>query len=144
MSAMSASPAKSADPETPPTEAELAKLLGRTATLWHDLVAHVESTCAPVDRRWTFSKATGHWFLRLIRRKRTIVYLLVRDGHFLTAFVFGEKATAAIRASDLPQAVIAALNAARVYAEGRGLRLVTKTRRDVATMKQLVAFKLAN
>jgi hypothetical protein len=135
---------KSAASKKPPTDTELAPILGRTAARWHELVAHVEETCAPVKRKWTFSKTTGHWFLRLIRKQRTLVYLLVRGGHFVTAFVFGEKATAAIRASGLPQAVIAELNAARVYAEGRGIRLVTRTGRDVATMKKLVAIKLAN
>ena len=133
-----------ATPKTSPTDAELAQTLGRTAARWRELVAHIEANYAPVVRQWTFSKTTGHWFLRLIRKQRTLVYLLVRNGHFLTAFVFGEKATAAIRASDLPQAVIAELNAARVYAEGRGIRLVTKTRSDVATMQALVALKVAN
>lgn len=141
---MNLTPPPLADPRREPIDEELAQILGRTAALWRELVAHIEETCAPVERPWTFSKATGHWFLRLIRRRRTLVYLLVRDGHFLTALVFGAKATAAIRASGLPQAVVTELNAARVYAEGRGLRLVTKTRRDVATMKQLVAIKLAN
>jgi hypothetical protein len=136
--------AQGVDAKKSPGDAELARTLGKTTALWHELVAHIEANHAPVVRQWTFSKTTGHWFLRLIRKKRTLVYLLVRDGHFLTAFAFGEKATAAIQASDVPPKVVAELNAARVYAEGRGIRLVTKTRSDVATMKKLVAVKLAN
>jgi hypothetical protein len=82
-------------------------------------------------------------FLRLIRKERTILYLLPQDGYFLTAFVFGEKATAAVLASDLPAAVVTALNGARAYAEGRGIRLETRTPQDVATMKKLAAIKMA-
>jgi hypothetical protein len=72
------------------------------------------------------------------------LYLLPREGHFLTAFVFGEKATAVVRASDVPAAVVKELNEARPYAEGRGVRLEIRTRQDLATMKKLAAIKMAN
>jgi hypothetical protein len=36
------------------------------------------------------------------------------------------------------------LNAARPYAEGRGIRLETRTARDLATMKKLAAIKMAH
>ena len=61
----------------------------------------------------------------------------------MTAFVFGEKATAAVRASEVPAAVVATLNEARVYAEGRGIRLETRTAADLATMRKLAAIKMA-
>jgi hypothetical protein len=98
----------------------------------------IETLHAPVTQQWQPAKTspTG-LFLRLIRKKRTIVYLIPSEGYFLTAFVFGEKATEAARKSNLPPPVIAALNAARVYAEGRGLRLETRTRDNMLTMLKL-------
>ena len=128
----------------PPDSHALARALGATQPLWEELVAHLEATYAPVTPEWKTSRTSPLGFLRLIRKKRTILYLLPRDGYFLTAFVFGEKATAAVRASDLPAVVITELNAARVYAEGRGIRLETRTPQDVATMKKLAAIKLAH
>ena len=127
-----------------PDDQELIRILENTKPLWDDLISHIETEFEPVTRRWGFSRPTARWFLRLIRKKRTILYLIPQDRHFLTAFVFGEKATAAIRAGDLPKAVVAAINEARVYAEGRGVRLETRTRKDVATMKKLAAIKMAN
>ena len=118
--------------------------MGDTKPLWDELVAHLETVYAPVTPEWKTSRTSPLGFLRLIRKKRTILYLLPRNGHFLTAFVFGEKATAAVRASDVPAAVITELNAARVYAEGRGIRLETRTPQDVATMKKLAAIKMAS
>ena len=128
----------------PPDSHALARALGAAQPLWEELVAHLEATYAPVTPEWKTSRTSPLGFLRLIRKKRTILYLLPRDGYFLTAFVFGEKATAAVRASDLPAVVITELNAARVYAEGRGIRLETRTPQDVATMKKLAAIKLAH
>lgn len=126
-----------------PADRELIQALGNSKPLWDDLVSHIEAEFEPVTRLWSFSRPTARWFLRLIRKKRTILYLLPQNRYFLTAFVFGEKATAAIRASDLPKAVVAAINEARVYAEGRGVRLETRTRKDVAIMKKLAAIKMA-
>jgi hypothetical protein len=127
-----------------PNAAVLARTLADTKPLWDDLVAHLEATYAPVVPEWKPSRTSALGFLRLIRKKRTILNLLPRDGHFLTAFVFGEKATAAVRAGDLPAAVVTALNEARVYAEGRGIRLETRTPQDVAIMKKLAAIKMAH
>ena len=90
-----------------------------------------------------FSEISGKHILGLIRKQRTICYLLPGEQRFLTAFVFGEKATASVRASDLPASVVIALNEARVYAEGRGIRLETRTRQDIETMKRLAAIKMA-
>ena len=128
----------------PPDEKTLARTLGSTKPLWDELIRHVETGHAPVTHRWTSSKTSALGFLRLVRKTRTILYLLPREGHFLTAFVFGEKATAAVRASKVPAAVVTTLNEARVYAEGRGIRLETHTARDLATMKKLTAIKMAH
>jgi len=128
----------------PPSAAALGRALGATQPLWDELVAHLEATYAPVTPEWKTARTSPLGFLRLIRKKRTILYLLPRDGYFLTAFVFDEKATAAVRASDLPATVITELNAARVYAEGRGIRLETRTPQDVDTMKKLAAIKMAD
>jgi hypothetical protein len=126
-----------------PDEKALALALGSAKTLWDELIRQIETEYAPVTHRWTPAKTTALGFLRLVRKKRTILYLLPREGFFLTAFVFGEKATAAVRASEVPAAVVATLNEARVYAEGRGIRLETRTAADLATMRKLAAIKMA-
>ena len=129
---------------TGPADAELTHMLGRSRALWDELIAGVERVHAPVTREWHFTAKTGTWHLRLKRKARTILYLLPREKTFLTAFVFGEKACAAVRAGGLPGNVVTALNEARPYAEGRGIRLTTKNRRDVATMLKLAAIKMAS
>ena len=127
----------------PPEDTALARTLGDTKPLWDDLVRHIDTAYAPVTHQWQRSGKSGQSFLRLIRKQRTICYLLPGEQRFLTAFVFGEKATASVRASDLPASVVTALNEARVYAEGRGIRLETRTRQDIETMKRLAAIKMA-
>jgi hypothetical protein len=129
------------DKTVTPDDAALASGLGRTKALWDALVAHLRTEYGPVDEAWGFYKS---WSLRLVRKKRTILYLLPREGHFLCAFVFGGKATEAAREPRLPKAVLKAIDQAPVYAEGRGFRLEVRTARDVETMKTLAAVKMAN
>jgi hypothetical protein len=46
--------------------------------------------------------------------------------------------------SDLPTAIIEEVKNAKRYAEGRGLRVEVKTRRDVESVKKLIAIKVMN
>ena len=129
------------DKEKVPDDTALAKGLGPSKTLWDEFVGHVADAYAPVTEAWGFYKS---WSLRLKQKKRTIVYLLPREGHFLCAFVLGGKATEAARKAKLPKAVIKEIEDAPVYAEGRGFRLEVRTAKDIETMKTLAAVKMAN
>lgn len=123
-----------------PSEKALAKGLGASKKLWEEFVRYVSAEYPPVTEAWGFYKS---WSLRLKRKDRTIVYLLPRDGHFLCAFVYGGKATAAARAAKLPKAVLKAIDEAPAYAEGRGFRLEVRAAKDVETIKTLAAIKMA-
>lgn len=129
------------DKSTVPDDTALASALGAAKPLWDGFVRHIADQYPPIAEEWGFYKS---WSLRLKRKKRTLVYLLPRDGHFLCAFVYGEKATAAARQAKLPKAVLKEIEDAPVYAEGRGFRLEVRTARDVEAMKILAAVKTAN
>jgi len=129
------------DKSKAPDDAALASALGAAKPLWDEFVRHINEEYPPVAEAWGFYKS---WSLRLKRKKRTLVYLLPRDGHYLCAFVYGGKATEAARRSKLPKAVLKEIENAPAYAEGRGFRLEVRTARDVETMKTLAAIKTAN
>jgi hypothetical protein len=129
------------DKARPPGDNALAKALGPAKRLWDEFVRHIADAYPPVDEAWGFYKS---WSLRLKRKKRTIVYLLPREDHFLCAFVYGGKATEEARKAKLPKPVLKAIDEAPVYAEGRGFRLEVRKAKDLAVMKTLAAIKMAN
>lgn len=129
------------DKDKAPDDKALAQGLGPSKKLWCEFVRHIGADYAPVTEAWGFYKA---WSLRLKQKKRTIVYLLPREGYFLCAFVFGGKATEAARQAKLPKAVMKEIEDAPVYAEGRGFRLEVRTAKDVEAMKTLAAIKMAH
>lgn len=125
-----------------PTAAELEEMLGRTSAHWVELLAHVSTECAPLDETWSFAGAKWGWSLRLKQKKRTVLYMTPCKRHFLVGFVLGEKAVKAAHAADLPDSILAAIDGARKYVEGRGVRIEIRGKKDLEAVKELAAVKM--
>jgi hypothetical protein len=119
-------------------------MLGRAGALWARLHADLTSEFGPLAEQWSFSKTTNRWLLRLKRKQRTVVYLSPCRGHFLASFALGEKACAAAKDGGLPASVLAVIEAAPRYPEGRGVRLEVRSARDVSNVAELAAIKMAH
>jgi hypothetical protein len=130
------------DRTTPPSDADLQEALGRARPLWDQLLAELASEHDVRTREWKSYGARSGWSLRLMRGKRTIVWLVPYAGCFQVAFIFGDKAVTAIRQSTMPARVLRMLGDAPRYPEGTGLRFQVKAVKDVALVKTLAAIKL--
>ena len=127
-----------------PGPADLRKTLGRSGARWDELVAYLEAEFAPLTISWGFAGAKWGWSLRLKQKKRTVLYMTPQDRQFLVGFALGEKAVQAARAIPLGEKVLALIDEAPRYAEGRGVRVEVRTEKDLETVKQLAAVKMAN
>ena len=127
-----------------PTDADLEKALGPTKPVWDGLIADLAAQHDVSIQEWKcYSVKTG-WALRLMRGKRTIVWLAPCEGCFQVAFILGEKAVQAARQCGLSAPALRALDEAPKYPEGTGIRLLIKGPRDIPTVKKLTVVKLAN
>ena len=138
--ALSAFDDKSCEPQS----AELRAVLGRSADRWDELIAHFEAAFAPLALDWNFGGAKWGWVLRLKRKKRTVLYLTPCKRHFLAGFVLGQKAVDAAQAIPLDTSVLAVIDAAPKYAEGRGVIIEVRIKRDAEYVKQLADVKMSN
>lgn len=132
------------DRENPPAEPELHAVLKRSAASWIQLQSRIASDYAPLTEKWTFSGKAHGWGLQLKRKKRTVLYLGPREGHFVVAFILGAKAFEAALRSDLPREVLEIIEAAPKYPEGRAVRLEIRTKKELASVEALAAIKMAN
>ena len=139
-------PNRSQDPDAPPGKRELEALLGRTAAHWTRLHAALSDEFGPLAEKWSFSAKTRRWSLQLKRQKskRTILHLIVCEGHFLAGFALGERACRAAGESALPAKLLEVIEQAPRYAEGRGVWLEVRDRKDAEDVLRLAAIKLAN
>lgn len=127
-----------------PTDRKVAETLGRSSSLWNTLITDLRSRYDPLVEKWSFSGAKYGWSLGLKHKKRTILYLIPQHRCFLVAFALGGKAIAAAHESDLPAAVVKAIDDGKQYPEGRGVRLEVRYKKDLAAVEQLAAIKMTN
>lgn len=132
------------DKSSPPRTDQLAVSLGRARSLWEELVTELASQHPPLSETWKYGGKQWGWALQLKQRKRTVVWLTPCRGYFMAGFALGEKAVAAAHGTGLEPSVLAVIDGAKKYAEGRAVRLEVRTRKDVAVVEKLAAVKMAN
>ena len=129
------------DRSAPPTERSLAVALGASLVHWRALIAFASERYAPLVVKWGFTSASTGWGLRLQRAGRVLLYMTPREGHFLASTALGEKAAAAARARRVPKTLLAVIDAAPRYAEGRGVRFEVKRTTDRRCVEALLELK---
>lgn len=125
-----------------PNNDNLKESLGDTYQLWQLIRDYVISKYPKGIEEWNCSNYG--WSFKIKDKKRAIVYLLPRDKFFKVAFVFGQKATDVIMQSQISQAITTELSSARVYAEGRGIRIDIKNDNIISDIKSLIDIKIDN
>lgn len=130
--------------DTTPTTNVLKKALANTFPFWQDLSDYARELYPTATEGWNFSGIKYGWSFRISDKKRVILYLLPRDQFFKVAFVFGQKATEEILKSDVAENIKIELKNAKVYAEGRGIRIDVKDGTLLNDLKQLIEIKIKN
>ncbi|MET0760684.1 MAG: DUF3788 family protein [Flavobacterium sp.] len=127
-----------------PTIDSLKIALGETFDIWKSFVEFTNINYPKANVEWNFSSEKFGWSFRIKDNKRVILYLLPRDKFFKTAFVFGQKATEQILESDISEGVKTELKSAKVYAEGRGIRIEVRDKSNFDDIQRLIKIKIMN
>lgn len=130
------------DKSIPPADPVLKEALGATYELWVEIREYVKGVYPAVIAEWNFPGPKYGWSFRMKDKKRAIIYLLPREGYFMVAFVFGPRAFDTIMAGGLPDSIKNELAAARVYAEGRGIRIGVHDNSILPDIFYLIGIKL--
>jgi len=127
-----------------PTAREVAAALGPSITAGKELLDWLGEEQHVTGQEWnSFSPKYG-WTLKMKLKRRTILHLSPCDQCFRVMFILSARAVEAARTSNLPKAVLKALDEAPRYPEGTGLRFVISEAKDLAAIRQLALVKLAN
>lgn len=128
-----------------PSDAELIAVLGPTADLWTSLVCWAENDLGITGKEWKGVVVRKYgWSLRLVHKKRNIVYLVPCVGSFRVAFILGQKAMEIVRATRFPKTVAKIIATAPRYPEGTGIRLTIQKAGDLASVRKLAQIKMQN
>ena len=132
------------DPGEESSPESIQGLLGSSSPLWFDLVEYLADRYPPITEEWAFPGQKYGWSLRLVRRKRRIVYMTPQKEQFTVGVVLGDRAVAAANKSSLPATILEEINGARRYAEGRGVRIEVTSAEDLRAIKLLADNKMAD
>ena len=120
-----------------PNEEVLNTALKSSKGLWDEIIDLSGGT-----GEWKFySKAAG-WTYPIKRNKRTLFYMMPKDGWFQLTFVFGVRAVEAAKSAGLPEQTLNDVLQAKAYVEGRSFAVNVNSDADVETVQKLLRLKL--
>jgi len=126
-----------------PSAEELKQVLGDRYELWMEIRNRVFQVYPGGVEEWNFPGKKYGWSFRIKDKKRAIIYLLPGENTFMVAFVFGSRAVEAILKSEVSGQIKSDLKSARVYAEGRGIRIPVPDHSCLKDVYLLIDLKLA-
>jgi hypothetical protein len=132
------------DKQLQPTDEMLSLALGETKKLLDSIILFVENEFGESHLEWKYYGIKYGWSLKIFNKKRNIVFVGPEEGYFRLAFAFGEKAYHEIMKSNVPDSIKQQLQEAKLYVEGRPLRLEIRNTIDVEPLWQLIKIKLHN
>ncbi len=129
--------------EIVPGDQDLSIELKDTYDLWNSIRESIRKKNPDSVEEWKYSGKKFGWSFRVNDKKRVIVYLLPREAYFKVAFVFGQKATDEIINSSISDAIKHELLSAKVFAEGRGIRIEVREPEILNDIMRLIEIKVA-
>jgi hypothetical protein len=130
------------DKSEPPDDEALSDTLGKSKKAWDDTLAHLQASVNGVDVAWKFYGSKHGWQLKATRGKKAVLYMIPHTGKFMAATALPRRALEQLDDAGLPDDLVAAIRAAKAYAEGTPARVEVSSAKQVTIVKRLLALAL--
>lgn len=125
-----------------PGDEDLSRVLGDLLLIWKDIKEFVLQNSADVYEEWNYSGKSFGWSFRLRNPKKVIIYMTPCENMFKVSFVFGPAATEEAIRSNISDEIKYLIESAKVYTEGRGIRIDVTDRSKLEDIHRLILIKL--
>ncbi len=132
------------DKSHPPSDDDLAAVLGSAKRHWDRLVAHIREMDANGTAEWKHYAGKSGWTFVVRDKRRNLLYLKPLEKRFLASFAFNDQAVDAAEQSDLPERIVKPIRQSPKYPEGRAVRLEVSSAADATIAIKLLAIKMAS
>jgi hypothetical protein len=78
------------DKSKKPDEKTLKNSSADTWAVWQTIDEHLHEEYGDISSEWKHYGKKSGWVLKVVRKKRTVFYLIPQKGHFDLSFVFGD------------------------------------------------------
>ena len=131
--------AETIDATAPPSESEMAAVLGEAHPEFQALLARRPETTA----EWRLYSKKSNWLLKVSQGKRTLFYARPDSGKLKVTVLLGERAVEAALAGQVSKQLHADIRETKPFPEGRPVSVWIKRPVDLAKVEQLISVKLA-
>lgn len=125
-----------------PDEKMLSYDLGETKAYLDTIAGFIASEYGNFKPEWKFYNQNTGWILKMLTKKRNVLFVVPCEGFFRIAFTFGDKAANLILSSELPDTIKQLLLDARKHAEGRTIVIDVKSESDLENILKMIRIKL--
>ena len=129
------------DKRSRPTRATLGRALGRTLRHWDLVLAQTHRDHEGLVDTWRHYGKSG-WILMVVGRKRAVLWMSPRERSFLASLALRDDAVGALRGTSLPPALVAEVEGAKAWPEGRPARVMVTNLDHVRWIRTLVGIQL--
>lgn len=127
-----------------PNERMLSVELKQTKKYFDEICFFLKEEYGDVRHEWKFYNNKSGWILKLINKRRNVLFVVPCSGYFRAVFTLGGKAVAGVITSKLPVDIKNKLLTSKKHTEGRTIQLDVKNKKQSENILQLIQIKLKN
>jgi len=125
-----------------PNEKLVFSIIGDKRIYWQTIMNYLYNNQTNISEEWIYYHDVNSWFLRTLKKKKTIFWIIVLSGTFKVTFWFGDKAEPLIEQSNLCESIKNEFKNAKRYAIGRNVSVKITNQTDVDEVVKLIEIKL--
>ena len=124
-----------------PDDAVLKRYLGGAKEAWDALAGFLRNDHPGYTTEWRYYNDGKSWLYKVTKKSKTICWVTVQPGKFLTTFYFPERAEDLIVNSTIRKKYKEQFVNARRFGKTRGLTVDVRKVADLSTTRKLIAIK---
>ena len=132
------------DKNNKPDDDLVAEKIGASFKYLKELKKHIKEKYGITNEEWKFYGQKYGWQLKILLKKRNLLFCIPFEKFFKIVFIFGDRAVKEIEKSTIATNLKSELINARKYAEGRGLSIEVQDHSYMADIQKLIEIKIKN
>jgi hypothetical protein len=128
-----------ADKDVFPSDQVIASILGESCTLWKSFFEMLESDFPDLQKDWKYYNDGKKWLMKITRKEKTISWLSVIEGTFLTTFYLPPSVSDQVEKLRIPEQL------KEQYRNNmkmtKGITVTYSVKRDVTYARDLIRLK---
>jgi hypothetical protein len=125
-----------------PNGTMLVDALGETNRYFNRITSFIRDEYGELTPEWKFYGQKAGWSMKLMVKRRNVLFVVPCEGYFNVQLIFGDKAVEQILADGFPESIKQQLQSATKYVEGRGIQLEIRTPDDSEVVVGLIKVKM--